>query len=210
VPASELHDQRPFDFEDVYGEFHTKIRRYLERLVGPAAADDVTQDVFAKVSQALPQFRGESSLSTWIYRIATNAAYDRQRSDAPRRTRNVPIQEARVEDHAPGGERRMIRLEMTGCIAAYVARLPASHRSVLVLSEHEGLTNQEIADALGVTVDTVKIRLHRARARLRKELGSGCELYRDERNELACQPRTQGVSLQARPPSTRSSRRSQP
>jgi RNA polymerase sigma-70 factor, ECF subfamily len=69
-----------------------------------------------------------------------------------------------------------------------------SYRSVLILREQEGLTNQEIADALGLSVNTVKIRLHRARARLRKELGSGCDFYRDDRNEFACQPKAGGVS----------------
>jgi RNA polymerase sigma-70 factor, ECF subfamily len=194
VASSEVRDRLSFDFQHVYGEFQPKIRRYLERLVGPGAAEDVTQEVFARLSQSLPHFRAESSLSTWIYRVATNAAYDRLRRDAPRRPGEVPIEEARVEDHSPGVERTMIRQEMNDCIAAYIARLPASYRSVLVLSEHEGLTNQEIADALGLTLDTVKIRLHRARARLRRHLGSGCEFYRDERNELACQPRTKGVS----------------
>jgi RNA polymerase sigma-70 factor (ECF subfamily) len=83
---------------------------------------------------------------------------------------------------------------MNGCIDEYVARLPASYRSVVILSEHERLTNQEVADTLGVSLDTVKIRLHRARARLRQDLGSGCTFYRDDRNEFACQPKPKGVS----------------
>lgn len=61
-------------------------------------------------------------------------------------------------------------------------RLPANYRLILILSQREGLTNQEIAQALRLTVDTVKIRLHR---KLRKELGDGCNFYRDERNEPA-------------------------
>jgi hypothetical protein len=106
-----------------------------------------------------------------------------------------------VADGASGAEQTLVRREVSDCLGRYIARLPASYRSVLILSEQEGLTNQKIADALGVTVDTVKIRLHRARARLRKELGSGCALYRDERNELACKPKPGGVSPRDRPPS---------
>jgi RNA polymerase sigma-70 factor (ECF subfamily) len=83
---------------------------------------------------------------------------------------------------------------MNDCIDQYIARLPASYRSVVILSEHEGLANQDIADALGLSLDTVKIRLHRARARLRQDLGSGCSFYRDDRNEFACQPKPRGVS----------------
>ena len=195
MSSSSTRDVGALDFHTVYDEFHTKIHRYLERMVGPADCDDVTQDVFAKVSVGLAQFRGDASLSTWIYRIATNAAYDRLRSRGSHPQSDVPMDEAPpVEDHAPGVEQRLVRREMNDCIGEYIDRLPASYRSVVALSEHEGLTNAEIAETLGVTLDTVKIRLHRARARLRKELGGGCDFYRDDRNEFACEPKPAGVS----------------
>ena len=183
------------DFLQVYGEFRPRIQRYLTRLLGPSEADDAAQEVFAKVSQALPQFRGESSLSTWIYRIATNTAYDTLRSPSFQRAGEVPLDSAApVHDPSTGVDQTLVRREMNECIDEYVARLPASYRSAVILSEHEGLTNQEIADTLGVSLDTVKIRLHRARARLRQDLGSGCSFYRDDRNEFACQPKPKGVS----------------
>lgn len=195
MSSSSARDVAPLDFQTVYDEFHTKIRRYLERMIGPADCDDATQDVFAKVSVGLAQFRGEASLSTWIYRVATNAAYDRLRSRSSHSHADVPIDDAApVEDRAPGVEQRLVRREMNECIGEYIDRLPASYRSVVVLSEHEGLTNAEIAEALGVSLDTVKIRFHRARARLRKELGGGCNFYRDDRNEFACEPKRAGVS----------------
>ena len=68
------------EFPQIYTAYWPKIARYLARLVGEDEAEDLTQEVFIKVSQALPGFRGESSVSTWLYRIATNAAYDRLRS----------------------------------------------------------------------------------------------------------------------------------
>jgi RNA polymerase sigma-70 factor (ECF subfamily) len=184
------------DFQDVYGEFHQRIQRYLTRLLGSGEADDVTQEVFAKVSQSLPQFRGESSISTWMYSIATNTAYDRLRSPSFRRAEDlIPLENtAPVPDPSSGIDQTLVRTEMNECIDEYIARLPASYRSVVILSEHEGLTNQEIADALGVSLGTVKIRLHRARARLRQDLGGGCSFYRDGRNEFACQPKPRGVS----------------
>lgn len=190
-----LDDREQLAFSSVYGQFHAKILRYLNRLVGPNEAEDVTQEVFAKVSQALPQFRHDSSISTWVYRIATNTAYDRLRSPAFQRAGEVPIDsEALVKDPSSGIEQTLVQQEMNDCVEGYIAHLPAHYRSVVILSEQEGLANQEIADALGVSVDTVKIRLHRARARLRRELGSGCDLYHDERNELACQPKLPGAT----------------
>jgi RNA polymerase sigma-70 factor (ECF subfamily) len=83
---------------------------------------------------------------------------------------------------------------MNECVRLYLDRLPASYRSVLLFSEDEGLTNQQIAETLGISLEAAKIRLHRARGRLRKELGGGCDVYRDDRNELACEPKTAGVS----------------
>ena len=195
MATNEARGHDGLDFQRVYGEFHAKIHGYLDRLVGPADADDVTQETFAKISQALPRFRQDSSLSTWIYRIATNAAYDRLRRRASHRPHDVPIDEhPAVEDKRPSADQKLARREMNDCIDDYIERLPATYRSVVILSEHEGLSNKEIAEALGVTLDTVKIRLHRARARLRNDLGEGCDFYRDDRNEFACDPKQNGVS----------------
>lgn len=178
------------EFQRVYADFQSRIHRYLTRLVGEHEAEDLTQEVFLKVSQALDGFRGECRLSTWIYRIATNAASDRLRSSAVRQPDpEISSDEAAQEEVAPPAEQQLIRKQMNECIRGFVEGLPADYRTVAVLSEVEGLTNQEIAEVLGSSLDTVKIRLHRARARLRKELGTHCDLYRDDRNELACTPK---------------------
>ena len=193
--SSRRRDSGPFDFQDLYHEFHPKIHRYLRRLVGASEAEDLTQEVFAKVSQALPRFRGESKISTWIYRIATNIAHDRLRSPSFRHAGQLSSggQKATV-DQSTDIEHELVRGEMNDCIRRYVERLPPSYRAVVILSEGEGLTNQEIADTLEISLETVKIRLHRARSRLKRELGSGCHVYRDERNELACEPKAESVS----------------
>ncbi len=199
---------RRLSFEDVHAELQPRIRRYLDRLLGRADAEDATHEVFIKVSRALRRFRGDSSLSTWVYRIATNVAYDRLRSRSSRRPGEVPIDsQAPLKDPSAGIEQQLVRREMNDCIGQFVDRLPANYRSVVILSEQEGLTNQEIAQTLRLTVDTVKIRLHRARTRLRSELGNGCNFYRDERNELACDPKPNVVFLHRRPPSTPSTSR---
>jgi RNA polymerase sigma-70 factor (ECF subfamily) len=185
------------DFQQIYREFHPRIQRYLSRLLGASEADDVGQEVFARISQGLAHYRGDASLSTWVYRIATNAAYDRLRSPSFHRAGEASLESAApVQDSAPSVDDKLVRTEMNDCIDEYIARLPPSYRSVVILSEHEGLTNQEIADTLGVSLDTVKIRLHRARARLRQDLGNGCSFYRDARNEFACRPKPKGVSRQ--------------
>ena len=79
----------------------------------------------------------------------------------------------------------LIENEMNECVRNYINTLPENYRSVLVLSELEVLKNLEIAEILGLTLDTVKIRLHRARARLKKVLQGNCNFYYNVENKLA-------------------------
>lgn len=192
-----MHDSG-LEFPNIYNSFQPRIHRYLTRLVGESEAEDLTQEVFVKVARALPGFRGESQLSTWLYRIATNAAVDRLRSPsfqrmAPIELSDNPFQEekADVEDRdvwtgekTPSVEQQLVRKEMNECIRDFIAKLPENYRTVLVLSELEGLQNKEIAEILGVTLETVKIRLHRAREKLKEELVTHCDAYWIEENEF--------------------------
>ena len=185
------------EFKDIYDTFQPKIYRYLTRLVGAHEAEDLTHEVFLKVNKALKTFRGESQLSTWIYRIATNAALDKLRSPSfqcliQKRLSVDSIGEGEenkkvcLREKSISVEQQLIRTEMNECIRDFIENLPEDYRIVLVLSNLEGFKNREIAEILGITLDTVKIRLHRARAKLRAKLESNCSFYRDERNELVC------------------------
>ncbi len=185
------------DFSKVYDEYHPKIVRYLARLVGYSEAEDASQEVFVKISRSLHKFRGESSLSTWVYRIATNTAMDYLRKPSSKGSghsseeKEVPDDEdAGLMDDRPLLDTLLMRKDMNDCIRGIVEGLPADYRSVLVLSEFEGLTNSEIAEIVGISLDTAKIRLHRARTKLRKALEAKCIFYRDERNELSCDRKT--------------------
>lgn len=185
------------EFQDIYREYYPKIVGYVRRLVGDADAEDVAQEVFVKVSKALDHFRGESRLSTWIYKIATNAAMDHLRKPCSRGAANMPAnsadddassmeEDSLPDDGVPVLDTLLIRKDMSECIRGIVNTLPENYRTVLVLGEFEGLANAEIAQVLGVSLETVKIRLHRGRTSLKKELEKKCTFYHDERNELAC------------------------
>lgn len=190
---------QPTQFREIFDTYHPIILRYLTRIVGQTEAEDITQVVLIKVSKSLPQFRGDSSLNTWIYRIATNCAIDKLRSTREQQTQvserimteedsdNISEQESCcIESESPSVETGVIRKEMSQCVLEYVNRLSENYRAVLVLSELEGLSNAEIADIIGISLNSVKIRLHRARQKLRQELSTGCNFHRDERNEFAC------------------------
>jgi len=188
------------EFRAIHETFHPKVLRYLTRLVGESESEDLAQTVMLKVSEGLPGFRGEASLSTWIYRIATNAALDRLRKTGREQTEvqddlqsiqtqpeiDSDLESFALEAQIPSVEETAIREEMSACVREFVERLPETYRTVMVLSELEGFKNAEIAEILEVSLDTVKIRLHRARERLRKELQAGCSFHRDERVEFAC------------------------
>lgn len=183
------------NFNDVYEEFHPTILRYVTKIAGKPDADDITQEVFEKVNRGLADFEGRSKLSTWIYRIATNTALDRLRSASfSHSKKESAIEEnADIEDRdAWSGQKKapidkeLIRREMSECVREYVDKLPPDQRTAIVLSEIEGFKKREIADILQVSLDNVKIRLHRARASLKKLLDEGCDFYHNEQETLAC------------------------
>jgi RNA polymerase sigma-70 factor, ECF subfamily len=181
------------DFDKIHETFRPKILRYLTRMVNPEEAEDLTQEVFVKINRALGTFRGECQMSTWIYRIATNAALDKLGSPSFQRTIQARLsqdsigsddaeadepeivdQNAWTGEKTPSLETTMMREEMLECVRNRLAQLPADYRTVLVLSDMEELPNSEIAEIVGASVDAVKIRLHRARARLKKDILAFC------------------------------------
>ena len=185
-------------FTDIYDEFYPKILHYLKRLVGEQEAEGINQTVFEKISRNIDTFKGESKVSTWIYRIATNAALDKLKSSSFRHSQSgplapLPIHIAEIEnpvttnkDNYTPPDNKIIHDEMNECIREFVDKLPPDYRTIIALKELDGFTNKEIAEILEISLDTAKIRLHRARAKLRKNLEAGCDFYHDDQSELAC------------------------
>lgn len=187
----------PLDFQTLHATHRAAIERFLRRMVGEGEAEDLTQVVFERANRSLEEFRGESSVTTWLYRIATNVALDLLRSSTFRR-RDVPLEDdvapaaSAQATRPPDSEDQAVRNEMNACIRGIVDSLPANYRTVLVLADLEGFTNAEVAERLGLSVDTTKIRLHRARAHLRKALEQACRFYRTEFDQLACDRKQPG------------------
>ncbi len=174
------------DFQKIHADFRPKILRFLSRMVGEYEAEDLTQEVFLKINQALNTFRGKSSLSTWIYRIATNAALDRMRSPSFRRSADSGLPEdedsqvttAKDESFSTelsSLEQQLCRQERIECYLDFIKDLPINYRMIVALSELEDLAASEIADILGLSVEVVKIRLHRGRVKLLRALRSHCK-----------------------------------
>ena len=148
----------------------------------PQDAEEVTQDVFLSVSRRLDTFDGRAAFSTWLYRIASNAALMklRRRRSEP----HLPIEEegplfgpdghfARpVADWSELPEDRLLSAERRRVLEQGIEALPPDYKAVVVLRDIEGLSNPEVADILGITLLAVKSRLHRARLALRERLAA--------------------------------------
>ena len=186
-------------FRSLFDANHSRVRALLARIVGPQEAEDLTQVVFAKAAEALPSFHGQAQPSTWLYRIAPNVGLDWLRSRAGREakvtaglsgTEDQDTVKACADSDAPRSpEQELIRKDMNDCIRQVIGQLPENHRSVLILGDLGGLSDDEVAQTFGISQNTAKVRLHRARAQLKQALSGRCDFYRNEDNELACEPK---------------------
>jgi RNA polymerase sigma factor (sigma-70 family) len=144
-------------------------------LSDPDAAADATQDAFVSAFKAMRKFRG-GSFKAWILRIVTNACYDQLRVKQRRPTDSLdslPVEQdhvAHLRDEAEQPDEFMERQELNLVIQAGILSLPADQRVILVLSDVQGLSYQEIAEVTDISLGTVKSRLSRARAKLRDYL----------------------------------------
>jgi RNA polymerase sigma-70 factor (ECF subfamily) len=193
----ELMANGGYDFQEIHDTFRPKLIRYLTRLAGEGEAEDLCQEVFTKINKALAGLRAEASLASWVYRIATNTFYDRVRSRSYRQSQAETLtsteefdafseQTPGVEGVPASIENQVIRSEMIDCVRSYIDQLPEDYRIVLLLSEEEGFKVREIAEILQLSLDNAKVRLHRARAKLKESLKENCDFYLDERSEIAC------------------------
>jgi len=129
-------------------------------------ADDITQDVFLKVYRRLTSFRGESSVKTWLLTITRNTALDYKRSAFWRRVTLMDVISPHGS-HRSAENEAMENMSVNG-IWTKVLQLPPKYREVLILFAHHQLSMKEIADVLGISVGTVKSRLHHARLNILK------------------------------------------
>lgn len=131
-------------------------------------AEDAAQETFIQAWLRMPSYRPGTSLRNWLYRIAVNTAIDMLRKD--KRILPGEIEDLNLRDSKPGPEAMVASFERTEVVQEAVLALPKASRAVLVLREFEGLSYQEIADALEIPVGTVMSRLNYARKLLREKL----------------------------------------
>lgn len=151
--------------EPLYADYRRPVLAYLTRLVGDReAAEDLCQETFIKAMRGWDGRDPSASAVSWLYRIATNTAYDYLRRQ--RRIRFTPLLDA--EDSAGETIALGSRLDEREPVLRALEQIPAMYRLPLVLHSYEGRSTQEIADSLGVSNSAIKTRLFRARERFRQ------------------------------------------
>jgi RNA polymerase sigma-70 factor, ECF subfamily len=165
-------------FEELVRRYQRPIVAYVYRMVGDYdAALDLAQEVFIKVYNSLGRYRPEFKFSTWIYRIAHNAAIDHLRRQGATRTEEIEVEgpegttfEKPLASKAPTPEQETERGERRAEIEEVVAQLPPAYRELIVLRHSHDLSYDEIAEVTSLPLGTVKNRIFRAREAMRELL----------------------------------------
>jgi RNA polymerase sigma factor (sigma-70 family) len=164
-------------FEQVVHDHQDMVFRTLLRLTGSREhVDDLAQDVFLRLYRALPNFRGESLITTYLYRIAVNVAQDewkrRRRDDRPlvSLSDEASSWEERLQHPSRNAEQQIEEREFQQTVEEQLQRLSQIERTVLVLYHQEERTYEQISLTLGLPIGTVRTHLHRGRKKLREAL----------------------------------------
>jgi RNA polymerase sigma-70 factor (ECF subfamily) len=165
----------PADFEKIVTEHSSFVYNVAYRMMGShEEAEEVVQDTFLSAYRARDRFRGASQVTTWLYRIAVNAALMRLRKKS--RKVEVPTDPAVIvakhdsPDQAATPDQAALGGELAEVIQKAIGTLPPELRAAVVLRDVQGLTNEEAAGALEISVSALKTRLHRGRVALRAHL----------------------------------------
>lgn len=152
--------------EALYHRYKRRVFGLVTRIVGSSDSEEVAQEVFVRIYRGLNKFRGDSALSTWIYRLSVNAALTHVTRRKPRWTDG---DEALGRVAAPEVARRDPNLAAR--LERALEELPPGYRAVLVLHDVKGLSHEECANIMGCRIGTSKSQLHKARAKMRELLG---------------------------------------
>lgn len=173
-------------FDDLVRMYEKQVYNFAYRLTGNYDdANDIANEAFIKVFNAIETFRGDANFSTWLFRIITNLYLDeRKRSKAHM---NIPLDEyidldestvtRQIEDSSPGPQELLESKERAEVLQSVIQQLPDYQRVMVLLFHTQGKSYEEIAEIIGLPIGTVKSRLNRARLALRDKLGPVLELF---------------------------------
>ena len=180
------------EVQEIWQEIRTGLRAFIaKRVVNEAEVDDIVQDVWIKMQRGLEGLKDQRRLISWIYQIARHAIIDYYR--APGRRREVPAglaadleaYQSSPTKQAASEDSGQLRTELAGCLRPMIERLPGEYRQAMVMVDLEGLTQQEAAVQLGLSLSGMKSRVQRGRRQLKGILEACCTIELDQRRGVA-------------------------
>ncbi len=174
-------------FDAAAREVSRAVLDYLVRYVGDrTVAEDLLQETLIRMDKGFASFEGRSSIKTWAFSIASRVAADYLRHP-DRRAQVLDLDEAEaVADPSLSVDERLVIDEMDDCIRKTIDSLPDSYRTALILHDLEGLSAEQVREICECSLVTAKIRIHRARLRLKDALAKRCTFYRSEDAVFRC------------------------
>ena len=178
--------------QEIWQQIHAGLRAFIaKRVVNEAEADDIAQDVWIKMQRGLDGLKDQKRLISWIYQIARRAIIDHYR--APGRRREMPAglaadleaYQSSPTRQAASEDSGQFRSDLAGCLRPMIERLSQDYRQAVVLVDLEGLTQQEAAAQLGLSLSGMKSRVQRGRRQLKGMLEDCCTIELDRRRGVA-------------------------
>jgi RNA polymerase sigma-70 factor (ECF subfamily) len=179
-------------------ELERELRPFVARRVSPADVDDVVQEIFVRLHRGGDALRDEERFGPWVMRVARNTIHDHHRAHGRRLARETAHSTSKPDEAAAGIDGSVEvdgspEQELAAYAALFVAMMPSPYREALTLTELQGLSHQEAADVLGVSLPALKSRVLRGRAKLREALEACCHVALDARRRvIGFEPRPDG------------------
>jgi RNA polymerase sigma-70 factor (ECF subfamily) len=175
-----LRREAPEAMEQLVERYANRVYRLALRITGSHEdAEEVTQDALWTAGRKVDTFKGESAFGSWVYRITANAAYMKLRARRAK-ANEIALDDVLpaidgghfepMDDWSPRVDEQALQGELRRVLEAAIDQLPADYRTALVLHDIEGLSNPDIAEALGISLPAAKSRVHRSRLFVRKQL----------------------------------------
>ena len=192
MDANGRRDDMKADAQEMWQHIHSGLRSFIvKRVANEAEADDIVQDVWLKMQRGLGGLKDQNRLISWIYQIARHAIIDHYRAPDRRREmpaglaadleayRSLPSRQTAAEDSG------QLRTELAGCLRPMIEQLSEDYRQAVTLVDLEGLTQQEAATQLGLSLSGMKSRVQRGRRQLKGMLETCCTIELDRRRRVA-------------------------
>ena len=179
------------EVQEIWQQIHTGLRSFIAKRVGNEdEADDIAQEVWLKMQRGLDGLKDQNRLISWIYQIARHAIIDHYR--APDRRREMPaglavdleVYQSSSSRQKASEDSGQLRTELAGCLRPMNERLSEEYRQAVVLVDLEGLTQQEAASQLGLSLSGMKSRVQRGRRQLKAMLEACCTIELDRRRSV--------------------------